>query len=364
MPSPSSSTSPTTAPATLYDVLGVPKTATAAEIRRAFREGARQHHPDVGGDENKFRAIALAHEVLTDPDKRERYDRTGMLAPMRAAPIVTRKHKYVLTGLRVDGDLANLLYAVDETGAPRVLKSPRECRDNELIDREAAVLAKLAASPKAVRYVPRLVETFDSRSASGGERRRVNVFDNQNCDNWHSFVDVRARMPKLEIEHAAWMFNRVLEGLAAAHAEGIIHGAVLPHNLLAFSMASGDGSEWDHGVQLTDWCCSVDRGKPLRIVAPEWREFYPPEVFAKKGATPATDIYMAAKSISYVLGGSKTSLPVHVPNYFANFLRWCVMGNTAARPNDARHVRREFEEHMRENYGPKRYVKFVLPAAN
>ncbi len=63
-----------------YQTLGLPRTASAEEIRRAFRKLARQYHPDVnkGPDaEKKFQAINEAHEVLSDPDKRRRYDQLG-----------------------------------------------------------------------------------------------------------------------------------------------------------------------------------------------------------------------------------------------------------------------------------------------
>ena len=64
-----------------YTVLGVAKTATQDEIRKAFRKLARQHHPDVAKDkktaEAKFKEINEANEVLSDPEKRKRYDELG-----------------------------------------------------------------------------------------------------------------------------------------------------------------------------------------------------------------------------------------------------------------------------------------------
>jgi DnaJ-class molecular chaperone len=64
-----------------YAVLGVPRTASQAEIKRAFRKLAREHHPDVRpGDhaaERRFKEISEANEVLADPEKRKRYDLLG-----------------------------------------------------------------------------------------------------------------------------------------------------------------------------------------------------------------------------------------------------------------------------------------------
>ena len=64
-----------------YQVLGVPKTASTADIKKAFRKLARQYHPDKNpGDsaaERRFKEINEANEVLADPDKRKRYDTLG-----------------------------------------------------------------------------------------------------------------------------------------------------------------------------------------------------------------------------------------------------------------------------------------------
>jgi curved DNA-binding protein len=64
-----------------YETLGVSKTATEDEIRSAFRKLARKYHPDVAKDkktaEEKFKQINEAYEVLSDPEKRKKYDQLG-----------------------------------------------------------------------------------------------------------------------------------------------------------------------------------------------------------------------------------------------------------------------------------------------
>jgi curved DNA-binding protein len=64
-----------------YEILGVPRTATADEIKKAFRKLARIHHPDVAKDkakgEIKFKEINEAYEVLGDAEKRQKYDQLG-----------------------------------------------------------------------------------------------------------------------------------------------------------------------------------------------------------------------------------------------------------------------------------------------
>lgn len=64
-----------------YKALGIPKSASTAEIKSAYRKLARKHHPDLNpGDqdaEKKFKEINEANEVLSDPDKRAKYDQYG-----------------------------------------------------------------------------------------------------------------------------------------------------------------------------------------------------------------------------------------------------------------------------------------------
>src|SRR5712692_2844839 len=66
-----------------YEVLGVPRDATAKAIRDAYRKLARQYHPDLQDTpskkaaEEKFKEINEAYEVLGDPEKRKKYDQLG-----------------------------------------------------------------------------------------------------------------------------------------------------------------------------------------------------------------------------------------------------------------------------------------------
>ncbi|MHB8995992.1 MAG: molecular chaperone DnaJ [Armatimonadota bacterium] len=68
-----------------YSILGVGRDASPDEIKRAYRQLARQHHPDVNGNgaesEEKFKELGEAYAVLSDPEKRQRYDTYGSAGP-------------------------------------------------------------------------------------------------------------------------------------------------------------------------------------------------------------------------------------------------------------------------------------------
>src|SRR6185503_11040807 len=88
-----------------YKTLGVPKNASTDDIKKAYRKLARQYHPDVNKKpdaEKKFKEVNEAHEVLSDPEKRKRYDTVGpeweQFAQGRGRPSGAGGFQYVYTG--------------------------------------------------------------------------------------------------------------------------------------------------------------------------------------------------------------------------------------------------------------------------
>jgi curved DNA-binding protein CbpA len=60
-----------------YDVLGIPRDASTADVRKAYRRKAKTAHPDAGGTAQAFAELERAAQILTDPQKRLTYDETG-----------------------------------------------------------------------------------------------------------------------------------------------------------------------------------------------------------------------------------------------------------------------------------------------
>lgn len=60
-----------------YEILGITKDATARQIKKAYRKLSKECHPDVGGDCERFEKIQNAYGILSDPERRKRYDEFG-----------------------------------------------------------------------------------------------------------------------------------------------------------------------------------------------------------------------------------------------------------------------------------------------
>lgn len=95
-------------PGDLYEILKVSESASPQEIKKAYRTMSLKHHPDKGGDEKTFKEITRAYEVLSDGDKRARYDAGGMKAveeeprrDMWGRPVGIQKGKDVTSKIRV-----------------------------------------------------------------------------------------------------------------------------------------------------------------------------------------------------------------------------------------------------------------------
>jgi curved DNA-binding protein len=69
-----------------YDILGVSKQASDAELKKAYKKQSMQHHPDRGGDEEQFKKVNEAYATLKDPSKRQMYDQYGTTDPQQQRP--------------------------------------------------------------------------------------------------------------------------------------------------------------------------------------------------------------------------------------------------------------------------------------
>ncbi|MFG2893565.1 molecular chaperone DnaJ [Streptomyces sp. NPDC048248] len=315
-----------------------PDDARAAGV---YRRLARLLHPD---------AAPVAERPLAEAE----FARLGALWRRRrdtARPtLTTRRHTYTLGDTRATGDLAVLreaTYERDGTRHPALLKIPRAAADNDLLEREARSLERLArhGEPRHRAYAPRLIASFRHREADTGVERRVNAL--VPLAGFHTLAEVRATHPEgLDPRDAAWMWRRLLVALGWAHRAGRVHGAVLPEHVLIHPDL--------HGLVLVDWCYSTTLGSRVPALVERHRAHYPPEVAARRPATEATDIHLASRTMGALMG-ERTPQPLRA------FLRGCTLPAESRRPHDAWRLLAELDELLDKLYGPRTFRPFTMP---
>ncbi|MET8120939.1 serine/threonine protein kinase [Micromonospora sp. NPDC005291] len=320
------------------------KTAAAIGLVTAARTDADLFGTDQPARRYRELVAALHPDRLpADPGVRaEALDAFIHVTTRWQARQVTILGDYRLGTPAHSGDLADLY----DVGADRLLKLPRQPTDNDLMGREAHALRTIAerGDPRYLPYVPRLVDGFRHRDTVSGAERRINVL--ATTPGLHNLDEVRRAYPDgLDARDVAWMWRRLLVVLGLAHRAGIVHGAVLPRHVLIEPDA--------HGVVLVDWCFSAPVGSTIPALVPGHEDWYPQEVTAKRPCRPGTDIAMASRCMSWLMGP-------RAPRELHGFAQGCRQRSLDARPDDAWRLLRELDQVLDRLYGPRTFRPFTL----
>ena len=194
---------------------------------------------------------------------------------------------------------------------------------NPLLEAEARVLKKLqnaAWNPTAPirQFLPVLLDSF-LVSNEHYQQFRVNVM--RYSPEHVSLSDImQAFTGGLDPRDAAWIARRVVAQAQSAQLAGLVHGAITPDHVLVHPTSHEPlHIGWLHAVEV-----SGKKTGCIEFVIDRWKDWYPPEVFAKKSPDHRTDIYMAAKTVIWLFGGdTATNDMPHVPDPIRRILlRW------------------------------------------
>lgn len=344
------------------DVFGALAGAQADQLRagkRVYRQLAKVAHTDhyaAALQPIAHEAFTLLSAFWTQAQTRIKDGSYGKTPKAKPAAIKTKLATYKVVAGFDAGDLATLYRAYVGTDQTQrvLLKIARQPAFNDLLQREAAtldVLTKGAAKTKSLRfYFPTVRES--AMAGINGAGCRLNVLDYD--DGLYTVNEVVAQYPGgVDPRHFVWMFRRLLNVLGFAHQIGVVHGAVLPTHVLPYPSS--------HGLRLIDWCYSAKRGaEAIPAISVGYRDWYPPEVLAKRPASPATDIYMAASVMAFALGGSQTSVPDDVPAPFERILKSCWIKAVNRRPADAWVLEDAVKAAGVQVYGKAKFVPFIM----
>lgn len=301
-------------------------------------------HPDRHPGENK-RAEELFNEI------NKLYERLKTPIP----PIKSPKREYEVLRLISAGDVADLYLAtatVDKEVKDYILKISRIPGGDKILDNEQRNLTELlskAGTSTYSRYLPIFVESFLAKDKI---QKRINVFVAEK--GFYTLEEIHAQHPKLEGRHLAWIFKRMLTILGFLQKHNFVHGAFLPSHVRL--------DVENHGLQLVGWGHSVTDNSAIKTISLKYKDWYPKEVAAKKTATGETDLFMAAKCVVYLAGGDPATgrMPSSVPPKIQRFVRSCLLEGQKMRPNDSWKLFEEFDEMLKEMYGPPKFHKLEM----
>lgn len=336
---------------------GEDKIATGRSI---YRHLAKVTHPDLyaGSDaslaQETFKRLAFFWEQA---QKKLNTGAYGIIEPPKAETLTikSKSREYTLIDDPVQRDFANLYRTTYEsagTTLPAYFKIVRDPSDNDLLENEARLLKLLSEGEgfdKFKFYFPNLVDSFIFRDKADPRPRQVNVLSTIN-DEVYSLEEIKKAYPGgVDPKDIAWIYRRLLVGLGFAHVNGIIHGVIVPSNVFI--------QPEKHGLIITEWSFGVhdpkNSGERIQTINAEFESFYPKEVLKKDLPSSSTDIFMAAKCMSYLVNPSD--------RHINQFLEGCTLTSPIQRPQNAWELKEEFDGLIERLWGPRSFRPFSIP---
>lgn len=346
-----------------------------ASLKAQFHDLAAIIHPDQNLDRKD--EATKAFQALNDLRERAtlRIER-GIFGNLRAflnpITVSTKDVAYSLTSIEDSNELSTIYRGTGPTGNIS-LKLGAVIRDKDLFENEALNLRKIHVDAKdhknqlALTLIPSLVDSFIL--TTGAKKQPVNVF--MASESGMTLAELLKRFPRgIKLEHAAWMFNRIIGALEHPHNSGIVHGAIIPENIFVIPDK--------HVCILRNWEFSTSVGKPLKgTMGGSVRKYeYPPEVLKKEPVTLGLDLFMAATVFMHIVGGNPTTQ--EFPDWLAlqdvpwtskktdairkieGLIRACLLGK-AKRISNAAHLFTDFRAALQDFFGPPTWHDFVIP---
>jgi hypothetical protein len=255
------------------------------------------------------------------------------------------KRSYLLTMRLSEGDIADVFLATSG-GNTYVVKVSRVIEGAKMVESEAKIIASLLKETSTTHfdhYFPTLCEHFAMRDRI---TKHVNVYVHEG--GFYTLEEVHRRHPMLDGRHLAWIFNRLLTAIGAAHLCGWLHGAVCPPHVLVQAE--------NHGMKLVGWGQGVRIGERIASGPKGYLPWYPKEVKEKQPATTSTDIYMAALCMKWLSGDDLGGVPAEMGRFF----RSCLLEGPGMRPDDAWDLLEDFDALLKRIYGRRRFHRLEM----
>lgn len=253
-------------------------------------------------------------------------------------------------------------------GTNCLLKVPHSSKDNDLMKREADSILIMRKKEKSIKNeksritlasrIPVLIESIELKEPGSTNKKIVNCFSYSAPEKtgWYNLEEIHKRYPEgVSTQQMIFIWNRVLEALTLAHTANICHSCIIPKHIRIHAES--------HKGVLIDWSASTNGlTDSVPYIEELYREFYPDELINNKLSTPASDIYMAAWCMIYILGGNLQTkiLPTTIPESIINILNKCVQPNKKVRYKSVETLYLDIEDACKKLYGGKKFVELKM----
>ena len=307
--------------------------------------------------------IQMDEEAVSASAYREAYRAWNSPAAFPAAAWTRIGGGYwALDGFLARGEIADV-YAARRARRPTeraVIKFLRNERDADFLGREwdAVRLLQESEAPGAETFSALIPQPIAHGEVGEGSHAggRASVF-RRPVGFRYTLADVQRAYPKgIEPRPTIWIWRRILEILSFVHASGLIHGAILPPQLMI--------QENDHGIRLVGFSCAARIGKKLPAADTRYEAFYPASALGGSASAPGLDLTMSARCIAAASGGdvASASLPKSVPEPLAALVRRVGWPDSKNPPReDALAIREELGRISHEVYGAPKFCPIVMP---
>jgi hypothetical protein len=277
--------------------------------------------------------------------------------------IRTPKHVYRVLDRIAYGDFSNVYrcrFPTDGREVEGVIKIARDWRTNQPLRNEARALDQLHGADRELRFgpfLPHVVESFAYCQDAPSEARQANVLglhgSIRSIDELYTLEEVRRANPRgLDARDMAWIWRRLLTVIGFAHANHLVHGAVLPPHVVI--------EPKEHKLLLVDWSNAVRRGEALQTIAGSYRPWYAAGVArAGRPATALLDVSLAARCMIDLVGGEAIHLrfPPNFPPALVAYFNRCFTGVP-----DAWKLLDDFDRLIETLWGKRQFRVLEMPA--
>ncbi len=344
-------------PEEVFGVLKGPAASRLLEGTKVYRRLARIVHPDrAAGRSAAFTRLTAFWETAKDRIRRGIYGETTLfevtIPARKVKGAVVPEVVYHADRLMVAG-LAGWYEGHDQTRRVwlEIADTPADNEFSVVAAKAVELMAKEDPATVERGAIPKRIESV----LVGG--RRVNIYAAPFPDQRvYPLSEIMAAYPdELDPRDAVWMWKRCLGTIGFVHAQGFIHGGLVPSSILVDIQS--------HGATLIDWGSAAWKGELVKVLRPRYRALYPTEVTERTGASRSTDLYMLAMTVLVALGGDPIThaLPKRVPDAMARLLRGCLLSAPSHRLDDAHDLHLEIDRKVLPLFGPRVFRPFHMP---